>query len=164
MLKFSVVINTYNRAPYLEDAILGLLQLNYPFFEIIVVNGPSTDNSANVLKKWQGRIKIENVSEVNLSMSRNVGIEKASGDVVAFIDDDAVPHPEWLTKLAVNYANPAVGAVGGFTIDNTGTAYQVKKTVCDRFGNAYFPNDFFDERQLSNRGSPWSNPLALIHL
>jgi glycosyltransferase involved in cell wall biosynthesis len=154
MFKFSVVINTYNRGTYLNDAILGLHELNYPSFEVVVVNGPSTDNTVDILKRWEGRIKIGNCPVQNLSMSRNTGIQMAAGDVIAFIDDDAVPHPEWLTKLSSHYSMAEVGAVGGFTIDNTGVAYQVKKTVCDRFGNAYFPNDFFDERPLSSKGSP----------
>lgn len=149
MLKFSVVINTYNRAAYINDAILGLAELNYPDYEVIVINGPSTDRTGEILEGWKERIKIGECAEANLSMSRNIGIQMASGDVVAFMDDDAVPHPEWLKRLAVHYADPSVGGVGGFTIDNTGVRYQVRKTVCDRFGNAFFPHDYFDERPLS---------------
>lgn len=154
MLRFSVIINTYNRGGYINDAILGLSELDYPQYEIIVVNGPSTDNTDEMLEGWRGRIKIGKCDQPNLSMSRNVGIQMASGDVVAFIDDDAVPHPAWLKRLAVHYADSAVGGVGGFTIDNTGVYYQVKKTVCDRFGNAFFPHDYFDERPLLFPGTP----------
>ena len=154
MLKFSVVINTYNRAAYINDAILGLAELNYPDYEVIVINGPSTDRTGEILEGWKERIKIGECAEANLSMSRNIGIQMASGDVVAFMDDDAVPHPEWLKRLAVHYADPSVGGVGGFTIDNTGVRYQVRKTVCDRFGNAFFPHDYFDERPLSFPGTP----------
>lgn len=154
MLKFSIIINTYNRASYLNDAILGLSELDYPDYEVIVVNGPSTDNTDEVLEAWSDRIKIGTCDQPNLSMSRNVGIQMASGDVVAFIDDDAVPHPQWLRRLADHYLNPAVGGAGGFTIDNTGVRYQVRKTLCDRFGNAFFPHDYFDERPFSFPGSP----------
>lgn len=155
MLKFSVVINTYNRGPYLNDALLGLSELAYPDYEVIVVNGPSADNTDAVLEEWRDRIKIGGCPRANLSMSRNIGIEMASGDVVAFIDDDAVPHPAWLSRLAPHYGDPAVGGVGGFTIDNTGRRFQVKKTLCDRFGNASFPHDYLDERPFSFPGSPF---------
>ncbi|MDP1153929.1 hypothetical protein, partial [Klebsiella pneumoniae] len=56
--------------------------------------------------------------------------------------------------LSRHYANPSTGGVGGYTVDNTGVRWQVRKTVCDRFGNAYFPDDLFDERALNFPGTP----------
>lgn len=150
----SVVINTLNRADLLDDAITGVMQLDYPAFELVVVNGPSTDHSEEVLKRWRGRIKHLRCDVPNLSVSRNVGIAGASGEIVAFLDDDAVPHPHWLRYLARNFADPSIGGVGGFTVDNTGVRWQVRKTVCDRFGNAHFPADSFDERLLNWPGTP----------
>nr|WP_314073700.1 glycosyltransferase [uncultured Roseococcus sp.] len=154
-LSVSVVVNTYNRAATLRDTLKGLTGLRYPRFEVIVVNGPSTDDTEAVLQEWQGRIKLARCKEVNLSVSRNIGIETAAGEVIGFIDDDAVPHPDWLIELTRPYMDPAVGAVGGFTIDNTGVRYQVRKTICDRFGNAYSVSPFFDERPLCVPGSPF---------
>ena len=150
----SVVINTLNRADLLDDAITGVMQLDYPAFELVVVNGPSTDHSEEVLARWQGRIKHLRCDQANLSVSRNVGIAAASGEIVAFLDDDAVPHPLWLRYLAKAFADPAVGGAGGFTVDNTGQRWQVRKTVCDRFGNAHFPPDSFDERVFNWPGTP----------
>jgi glycosyltransferase involved in cell wall biosynthesis len=152
---FSIVINTYNRARYLDDAIRGVLQLDYPDFELIVVNGPSTDRTDEVLARWEGRIKTAHCDEANLSVSRNIGIGMAAGDIVAFLDDDAVPHAQWLKRLAPHYAQERVGAVGGFTVDNTGMRWQVRKTLCDRFGNAHSVDDLFDERPLSFAGTPF---------
>lgn len=151
---FSIVINTLNRGNLLGDAIQGVFQLDYPCFELIVVNGPSTDNSEDVLANWRGQIKHLRCDVANLSVSRNVGIEAAAGDIVAFLDDDAVPHPLWLRYLSRHYANPSTGGVGGYTVDNTGVRWQVGKTVCDRFGNAFFPDDLFDERALNFPGTP----------
>lgn len=151
----SVVINTLNRADLLADAIRGVMQLDYPAVELIAVNGPSTDNSEAVLSEWRGQIKHLRCDVPNLSVSRNVGIEAADGKIVAFLDDDAVPHPLWLRYLARHYANPSTGGVGGFTVDNTGVRWQVRKTVCDRFGNAYNPDDLFDERRLNFPGTPF---------
>ena len=155
MLSFSIIINTYNRCVYLEDALLALSELNYVDYEVIVVNGPSTDNTEELLSRWGDRIKVGRCPEANLGMSRNVGIQMASGDIIAFIDDDAVPHPDWLKHLASHYYDSRVGGVGGFTIDNTGVEYQVKKTLCDRFGNAVNPHDYFDERPLCVPGAPY---------
>lgn len=152
---FSVVINTYNRAQFLDDAIRGVMQLDYPNFELIVVNGPSTDHTNQILDSWSNKIKIRYCNSRNLSISRNIGIAAAAGDVIAFIDDDAVPHPKWLEKLAYHYKNPCIGGVGGFTVDNTGVRWQVKKTICDRFGNAYNVDDFFNEDALNFPKTPY---------
>ncbi|MEG3146640.1 glycosyltransferase [Sphingomonas sp. RT2P30] len=150
----SIVINTLNRADLLDDAIRGVFQLDYPSFELIVVNGPSTDRTEEVLARWSDRIKHLRCDVPNLSVSRNVGIAAAAGDIVAFLDDDAVPHPKWLKKLAPHYQNPRLGGVGGFTVDNTGVRWQVRKTICDRLGNAHFVNAIFDEGTLNFPGTP----------
>jgi len=151
----SVVVNTYNRAAWLDDALRGLAGLDYPAFEVIVVNGPSTDHSADVIARWGAAIKPLHCDQANLSMSRNVGIAAADGAIIAFIDDDAVPHPQWLRRLATPYRDPAVGAVGGFTVDNTGTHWQMRKVVCDRYGTAHHVTDYFDERPLNRPGTPY---------
>lgn len=150
----SIVINTLNRGKVLGDTLSSLKGLAYPSFEVIVVNGPSTDNTQQIIDGWGSAIKACSCAEPNLSISRNVGIEAAAGDIVAFIDDDAAPHPDWLSELVKPYVDPRVGGVGGFTIDNTGVRYQARKTICDRFGNAHYVSPFFDERPLCFPGTP----------
>ncbi|MBL6457512.1 glycosyltransferase [Belnapia sp. T6] len=151
----TIVINTCNRVAHLRSALQGLRGLRGARFEVVVVNGPSTDGTAALLAEWGAGIKLRHCPEQNLSLSRNIGIAAAAGEVVAFIDDDAVPHPDWLAHLLAAYADPAVGAVGGYTVDNTGTRWQARKTVCDRFGNAHPVSDFFDERPLNRPGTPF---------
>lgn len=134
-MKFSIVINTYNRAHTIEDTIMSLQYLRHSSYEVIVVNGPSTDGTDNILSKYQGQIKLLQCPEANLSMSRNIGILASSGDIVCFIDDDAIPEANWLNMIEVGYGDPTVGAVGGYIRDNTGYTYQSRATVCDRFGD-----------------------------
>src|SRR5215472_126095 len=88
-LRVSIIINTYNRAASLDTALHSLRRLNYPWFEVVVVNGPSTDHTLEVLEAHRSHIRVGTCSDRNLSISRNVGIEMARGDLVAFIDDDA---------------------------------------------------------------------------
>lgn len=151
----SVVINTLNRAGQLTNALRGLRSVRYDNFEVVVVNGPSNDATEKVIATYQGDLKVGHCDIANLSKSRNIGINLASGDIIVFLDDDAIPHPLWLQNLVRPYLDPEVGAVGGFTIDNTGVRWQVKKTICDRFGEAYYVSDFFDERLLNRRGTPY---------
>jgi glycosyltransferase involved in cell wall biosynthesis len=132
----SVVINTLNRGPELQKALHSLQWLKYPGdFEVIVVNGPSDDDSDSVIATWLPKIRAAKCKVPNLSVSRNIGICMAQGDIVAFIDDDAIPEPEWLTQLAGPYIDPMVGAAGGFVFDHTGYNFQYRFCTVDRFGN-----------------------------
>ncbi len=143
----SVVINTYNRASSLRKTLDSFRWQDYPNFEIVVVNGPSIDDTALVLENYADAVKIVSCPVANISVSRNIGISNATGDVVAFIDDDAVPYPNWLQNLALHYGDDDVGGVGGFVWDNTGIAYQTRYIACDRFGEMRF-TDMFDPSDL----------------
>ncbi len=155
MYSVSIVICTFNRASYLGDTLQSLIHLKYPEFEVIVVNGPSTDGTNSVLEKWADKIKVISHSQSNLAIARNIGIAAAAGDICAFIDDDAIPHPQWLKSLIHWFHDERVAGVGGYTIDHTGVNFQVRKTVCDRFGNAFYIPDWFDERPLCFPGTPY---------
>src|ERR1700740_2758955 len=96
-LRISVVISTLNRAHSLSDTLNSFRWQTYTGkFEVIVINGPSTDHTEDVLRSWAGKIKVGVCPQRNLSASRNIGIQMSSADIIAFIDDDAIPEPEWL--------------------------------------------------------------------
>ncbi len=133
---FSIVINTLNRASYLRETLNSFRWLKYPGeFEVVVVNGPSSDNTSEVLASYASSIRAGSCELANLSVSRNIGICMARGDIVAFIDDDAVPEPEWLLQLVEPYRDPMVGAVGGLVYNHTGYDFQYKYCIVDRLGN-----------------------------
>lgn len=133
----SVVVNTYNRAASLHQTLQGLRRQNYSNFEVIVVNGPSTDDTIDVLRAHAAQIRVGTCTQRNLSISRNVGIVMARGDFIAFIDDDAVPDEDWLVDAIAAFDSDEVAGVGGFVFDHTGYDLQYSYTVCDRMGNAY---------------------------
>ncbi len=135
MKSASIVINTLNRANLLPNTLKSFLHLDFDNFEVIVVNGPSTDGTAEILEQWKDKIKIGNCLEPNLSMSRNIGIAMASGDVVLFIDDDAIPEPEWLDQIMNGFDSPEVAATGGKVFDHTGYNYQYQYANADRLGH-----------------------------
>lgn len=151
--RISVVVNTLNRAEMLDRTLESFQWLKYrDGFEVIVVNGPSSDATPDVLAKYAGRIRVGGTEEANLSVSRNTGIKMALGDIVAFIDDDAIPEPEWLDELAAVYADPFVGAAGGFVFDHTGYNYQYRFATADRLGNANL-DQYSPQPQLAFPGS-----------
>jgi GT2 family glycosyltransferase len=112
--RVSVVINTLNRAHLLGDCLAGLERQTYENFEVIVVNGPSTDVTAALLESHRGRIRVADCATACIGRSRNIGVEAASGAIVAFTDDDAVPRPEWLARLVAPYGDATVAGVGGW--------------------------------------------------
>jgi glycosyltransferase involved in cell wall biosynthesis/GT2 family glycosyltransferase len=117
------------------DLLSGIDGLRYENFEVCVVEGPTQDGTSDFLASLDGRIKRVRCFERNLSKSRNLGIALASGDVVAFIDDDAVPEPEWLDELLSPYSDATVGGAGGFVLDPGGISYQYRFGIADRLGN-----------------------------
>jgi len=153
-LKFSIVINTLNRAHTLPAALKSLQWLRYENFEVIVVNGPSTDNTEAVIQPYLDRIKYGRCPDANLSMSRNIGIAMADGDIVCFMDDDAVPEPDWLNQLATGYTEQVVAGVGGFIRDHTGYKFQCKVVACDRYGNGE-SFDSLDAAKLDSGPKPF---------
>ncbi len=133
----SIVINTFNRVSDLRRLLESLQFLRYPGeFEVIVVNGPSTDDTAALLTSWGDKIKVESCPIANLSVSRNIGICAANGEIVAFLDDDSIPESNWLIELVPPYTDPQVGAVGGRVFDHTGFDFQHRFAIADRLSYA----------------------------
>lgn len=131
---FSVVICTDNRLEYLKRTLSALDYQTYPEFEVCVVAGPTEDGTRAFLAGQRDRLKVAACLERNLSKSRNIGIAMAAGDIVAFIDDDAVPEPEWLAQLSRSYDEQRVGAVGGVVHDHIGVDYQARYVTVNRLG------------------------------
>jgi len=140
-MRASVVICTYNRAAGLDATLQSLRHQRYRDFEVVVVNGPSTDATESVLTTYADDVKVARCPLPNLSMSRNIGIRAAAGDVVAFIDDDALPEFEWLATALAAFVDPEVGGVGGIVFDHTGMNLQYRFSAADRFGNARAADD-----------------------
>lgn len=132
MPSVSIIICTDGRAEALRNTLYSLAYLDYPSFEVCVVHGPTEDGTRELLAEYAGRIKVAHTTERNLSVSRNIGIALAAGEIVAFIDDDSLPEPEWLKDLAAAYADPYVGGAGGLVYDHLGTDFQARYTTVDR--------------------------------
>jgi GT2 family glycosyltransferase len=129
----SIVVVSRDRPAALKRCVTGLTQLQYPNFEIVVVADPA---GINGLGDVSDLIKTITFDEPNISAARNVGINAAAGEIIAFIDDDAVPEPTWLTYLAQPFEHTNVGAVGGFVRGRNGISFQWKARVLDAYGQA----------------------------
>ncbi len=107
----SVVICSYNGARTIRDTCEAIHRLEYPDFEVIIVDDGSTDDTADIARGYGFRvISTENQG---LSAARNIGWQAATGEIVAYVDDDAYPDPHWLQYLAVTFLDTDHVGVGG---------------------------------------------------
>jgi GT2 family glycosyltransferase len=109
--RISVVLCSYNGARTIRDCLVGLQKLEYPDFEVLVVDDGSTDGTAGIACEYGARV----ITTPNhgLSAARNTGLQEATGEIIAYIDDDAYPDPHWLTYLAATFLSTRHAAVGG---------------------------------------------------
>ena len=107
----SVVVCTYNGSATIRDCMEGLARLDYPTFEVIVINDGSTDHSASIIQEYP--VRLISTANQGLSSARNRGLQEARGEIIAYIDDDAYPDPHWLHYLAFAYAHTDHAGIGG---------------------------------------------------
>jgi len=110
-LRISVVVCTYNGARTLRDCLEGLRRLAYPAYEVIVVDDGSTDATAAIAREYDCRL-IHTVNR-GLANARNLGLAAATGEIIAYIDDDAYPDPHWLSYLAATFLSTSHAGIGG---------------------------------------------------
>ena len=116
MSAISVIIPFYNVEKYIEKCLQSVSEQTFGDFEVILVDDGSTDNSPFVCRKFvekDSRFKLFTKRNEGVSVARNFGIEKATGDFIAFIDSDDIVHPKLLETLITNsQKNNADIAVG----------------------------------------------------
>ena len=129
----SVVVVSRGRPDMLRRCLTGLARQIYEPFEIVVV---ADAPGRAMLRRLPvaAQVHIVAFDEANISQARNLGISAAAGDIVAFIDDDAVPEPAWLHHLAAPFAEPDVAAVGGHVRGRNGISWQSRAQSVDRLG------------------------------
>ena len=132
----SVVLVSHGRPAHLARAVFGVAQLLYTRFEVIVVADAAGIAAIDALP-FASQIKLVACDTPNISHARNLGIAQAGGDIIAFIDDDAVPEPTWLAQLTAPFENPEVAAAGGFVIGRNGISLQWGAREVDETGQPH---------------------------
>jgi len=111
----SVVVGIRNEERFIEECIESLLRLDYPqdSYEIIIVDGMSTDKTRDLVQKYPVRLLLN--ERKNVAAARNLGVKNARGDLVAFTDGDCKVYSQWLKILVLEMQNAPddVVCVGG---------------------------------------------------
>ncbi len=133
--RVSVVVCSYNGSRTIRECLEGIVRLDYPDFEAIVVDDGSTDTTASIAAEYTGAgVRLIRTEQRGLSNARNTGLAAATGEIVAYIDDDASPDPHWLTYLAHAFSRSPHAAVGGPNIAPRGNGL-VSECVAGSPGN-----------------------------
>jgi len=117
--KVSVVIPTFKRAHLIGCVFEALTKQTCNDFEVLVVLKPSGDNTENIVKYFEKFLKIKLIFQNKgyIVDALNIGFDYATGDIIAFLDDDAVPYEDWVEKHVESYERyENVGGVAGNVI------------------------------------------------
>lgn len=109
--KVTIVVPTYNAERTIGPLLDSLLKLDYPDYEVVVVNDGSRDRTKALVEQYPVRI----IDQPNrgASAARDAGLRAASGEIVAYVDSDVTVEPDWLRKLVAPFADSSL--VGGTT-------------------------------------------------
>jgi GT2 family glycosyltransferase len=110
--KISVVVCSYNGAATLEECLQSLMRLDYPDFEVILVDDGSQDNTPAIAQLFP---QVHYIRQHNrgLSAARNTGLMTAQGEIIAYTDSDCIADEDWLTYLVDGMDRQLVDAIGG---------------------------------------------------
>jgi glycosyltransferase involved in cell wall biosynthesis len=113
-----VLIPTYKLAHLIGYTLEGLEKQTYSNFEVLVILKPSEDKTECILENYKKTLNIRLIlqKEGYVIDALNLGLEHAEGDIIAFLDDDAIPDPDWLQNHVKTYTESNIGGVAGNVI------------------------------------------------
>ena len=131
MAKISIIVPVYNTEKFLEKCLNSLINQTLKDIEIICINDGSTDKSLQILEKFANkdkRIQIINQTNSGLSVARNIGIKKAKGEYIGFVDSDDWVDLNFFEQLYINVKkyNADIGAAGIKRVRSYKWKYHIK--------------------------------------
>ena len=102
MKKVSIVVPAYNAETTIGRCLNSILSQSFTEYEVIIINDGSTDNTLKICKNYTGldnRFSVFTVKNGGVSNARNIGVEKASGKFLTFVDSDDMIHPDYLKEM-----------------------------------------------------------------
>jgi glycosyltransferase involved in cell wall biosynthesis len=158
-MKFSIILPTYNRAElFLKRAIDSVVRQSYKDWELIIVDNNSTDSTKDLVGSYSGNnIRLYSIqNEGNIAKSRNLGISKAKGEFIAFLDSDDYWRADKLEKcISILKNNPGYDGV-------CHAEYWIDAKRCQQI-RKYGPERYFNYKQLLVRGNSVSLSAMIVN-
>ncbi|HEY65973.1 MAG TPA: glycosyltransferase [Caldilineae bacterium] len=153
-MRISVIIPTYNRKDLLRRCLAAATSQDYPNYEVIVVDDGSTDGTEEMVRREFPQVRyLRQETNRGPAAARNRGIREATGEIIAFTDDDCVPPPNWLSRHLQHYTDPDIGAVGGPQVPPSPNLY-------DKLEIAHYPEEYAGPIQRIERLTGWEGLAA----
>ncbi|QYM80484.1 glycosyltransferase [Horticoccus luteus] len=161
--KISLVTTNYNYGHFLDATLRSVLDQNYPNLEYIVIDGGSTDNSVEIIRRYADRLSFwTSEGDAGQAHALNKGLRRCTGDIVGFLNSDDLHRPDTLANVAGLFADPDVAWIGGSseTLDVEGrptgvTALSPPSTAVQWVAGLRFPqpSSFWRRRLTEELGS-----------
>ena len=154
MLEVSIIIPTYNSAKYIPDAINSILNQTFKDYEIIIVDDGSTDNTREILNKYNSKIRYIYQENKGPSAARNIGIKNAKGKYIAFLDADDIWLPDKLQrqmKLFANESSVSFVYTSSYIMNENG--FILRKMQCYNRSRRKILNELYLSKSIGNTSS-----------
>jgi glycosyltransferase involved in cell wall biosynthesis len=157
--RITVVTPSYNQGQYLEETIQSVLRQGYPNLEYIIIDGGSSDNSVDIIKKYEGQLAFW-VSEPDRGFGDaiNKGFRRATGSILCWLNSDDLLQPGALTIVGTYFKhNPTVGVVYGdrFVINEQSIM------IAQRCFYFYMPGQFKYGRSIGQESTFWRREIFI---
>lgn len=114
--RISIIVPSYNQGPYIEQTLRSVLDQNYPALELIVMDAESTDQTGEILARYQDHIAIlERKRDRGQSHAINKGLERMTGDVWAYLNSDDLLAPGSLARIGELFRERSVNWIGAIS-------------------------------------------------
>lgn len=156
--RISVITPSYNQGRFLERTILSVLNQNYPNLEYIIIDGGSTDESINIIKKYENYIDYW-VSEKDRGQADalNKGFKKATGDIIGWQNSDDIYLPSVFLKIAELFKqNPKIDIIYGNRFDIDEDNNIIGESIFTKFSRIVYQ---YDGISFGTQSTFWSREL-----
>ena len=123
--RISVVVCTFNGARTIRECLESLRRQDYPSYDVHVIDDGSTDETSQIVREFP-EVHYFHQPNDGLSAARNVGVQRATGEIVAYTDDDCVVEQDWLRHLVQCFEDLQVDAAGGPNITPQSDSWAAK--------------------------------------